>query len=207
MDAYGLAGGPISWTNHAGEVVDSGMGWLARGDVFRAADVDLGDPEGVSRLLWYSIAWGAGPNRRLCDKRMRSVRDDRSRVLAGLSEAVRLCTTPEGVGSAYEVLCPRSRRNLIPYLGPAFATKFLYFAGAGAEDHSALILDSVVANVLRFEIGWESLSPKGAWPRETYIRYCDLLRRWASELSDSHRTVSADEIERALFALGRSQSL
>ncbi|MFI0268192.1 8-oxoguanine DNA glycosylase OGG fold protein [Streptomyces luteogriseus] len=61
-------------------------------------------------------------------------------------------------------------RNAVAYLGPAFSTKVLYFAGAGG------------------------------WPTSASVRYCALLDRWTHEESRRlGRRVCSDQIERRLF--------
>jgi hypothetical protein len=122
-------------------------------------------------------------------------------VVQGLIEAAALSRSDALL--AYRAVCPSTHRSLVKYMGPAFATKFLYFAGGGRADHGCLILDSVVANALRSKCGWTSLSTKGGWPEATYARYCSLAERWASDISGViGRTVAPDEIEFALFRSG-----
>ncbi|PRZ15612.1 hypothetical protein BCL67_10872 [Nesterenkonia sandarakina] len=85
-------------------------------------------------------------------------------------------------------------------LGPAFATKFLYFAEGSTNEPRHVIIDKVVSTNLRRD-AWPE-SPTAAWWPETYERYCNLLARWASEASERpevNRTVRTDEIELALF--------
>jgi len=49
-----------------------------------------------------------------------------------------------------------------------------------------------------------SLRPEWGWPAGTYVRYCELLERWSGDASDRlGRRVAADEIEVALFRLGK----
>ena len=201
LRAYGLPGGPMNSRGDDGGVIESGIIPMTRGDVFEIASADLSSADNACRLLWYSLAWGAGAKRRLCDKRLQGVRDGGSRVLDGLVDAARLSSSD--AEAAYLAICPSTKLNLVRYLGPAFATKYLYFSGAGAEDHPSLILDSVVATSLRDRCGWESLSNRGGWPSDTYDRYCNLLARWSRESSARPGpTFTADQIERALFALG-----
>jgi hypothetical protein len=93
---------------------------------------------------------------------------------------------------------------VIPALGPAFFTKFLYFAGVGEGSTPCLILDARVAASL-YEAGWTDL-PRSArkngysfsynWYTDTYVSYCELLKRWADAHGPKTRP---DEIERALF--------
>jgi hypothetical protein len=133
---------------------------------------------------------------------MRAVAQGGQSIKEGLQDAAELSQTDPS--SAYQAVCPTTRRNLVKYLGPSFATKFLYFAGGGSEKHPSLILDRVVATALHNECGWASLSTRGAWPESTYSRYCTLAHRWAREATmRCKHTVAPDEIEKALFQLGK----
>ena len=49
--------------------------------------------------------------------------------------------------SAYDLLYPGGRTRL-KFLGPAFFTKFLYFAGGGLPAHPCLIIDERTASAL-----------------------------------------------------------
>lgn len=202
LSRYGLVGGPVVARDMDGGAVTNGPGYISRGDVFGLATSDLNDADSVFRLLWHSLAWGAGSHLRLCDRRMEAVSLGGDDVVQGLIDAAAFSRSDPL--QAYRAVCPSTHRNLIKYMGPAFATKFLYFAGGGREDHRCVILDSVVANALRSKGGWTSLSSKGGWPESTYGRYCALAERWASDASDVvGRTVAPDEIEFALFKNGR----
>ncbi|MER6911396.1 hypothetical protein ABT354_06975 [Streptomyces sp. NPDC000594] len=170
---------------------------LSRGDLFEdAAGLDTDSDEELLRFLWRVLAWGSGMKLRLNRKRVQAVANDPSSALAALRQALR--TAPEDPAQAYEALRPGGR-NAIAYLGPAFSTKVLYFAGAGSPDHPCAILDSQVAATLKNTCGWDSLGAYG-WPTATYVRYCALLDRWAQEESGRlGRRIGADEIERWLF--------
>ncbi|MGW6443383.1 8-oxoguanine DNA glycosylase OGG fold protein [Lentzea sp. NPDC055074] len=156
---------------------------LTRDDVRGAGD--------VFTLLWWSLAWGAGLRLRLNARRLDSIARDLPRCEELLTKAADL--SRHDPFAAYSLLRP-GHSNAIRYLGPAFFTKFLYFAGRGAPGHPCLILDSRVATVLRERCGWDSLHRTGPWPAETYERYCGLLARWAQESGRA-----ADTIEFMLF--------
>ncbi|MGW4018268.1 8-oxoguanine DNA glycosylase OGG fold protein [Rhodococcus ruber] len=131
---FGVPGGPLQR-----EGVGVGRVALSRGQVFAAA-ADLSEPA-VWRLLWLSMAWGTGSRRRQVHRRMRAAAADPDRCTEALRAAAELSRTdPE---KAYALLYP-GNRTLIPFLGPAFFTKFLYFAGSGAPAHPSLILDTRV---------------------------------------------------------------
>lgn len=159
--------------------------WQLTRDDVRASEDD------VFTLLWWSLAWGAGPRPRLVLRRLDSIADDLPRCEDLLTEAADL--SRRDPFAAYSLLRP-GRHNAIRYLGPSFFTKFLYFAGRGAPDHPCLILDRRVATTLRERCGWTSLHPTGPWPAETYERYCGLLARWSQESGRA-----PDEIELRLF--------
>ncbi|MER7624367.1 hypothetical protein [Streptomyces sp. NPDC126503] len=179
-------------------VVGSGAGVLSRGDLFEdAATLDAGSDEELLRFLWRVLAWGSGMKLRLNRRRIHAVAADPAPALAALRRA--LGAAPHDPAEAYEALRPRGR-SAVPSLGPAFATKVLYFAGGGAVGHPCAILDARVAATLRDTCGWDSLGGT-VWPARTYDRYCALLGRWAGEEGERlGRPVGVDEIERRLFA-------
>lgn len=170
---------------------------FSRGDLFTdAANLDPSSEEELLRFLWRVLAWGSGMKLRLNRERIRAVADNRSSAVAALRQALQAAR--KDPAQAYEALRPEGR-NAIAYLGPAFSTKILYFAGSGALDHPCVILDSQVAATLRNTCKWDSLG-EGGWPTNTYVRYCTLLDRWAHEESTQFgRRIGIDEIERWLF--------
>lgn len=193
LDRAGVPGGPLqmSWQGNT-------QG-LTRTDLWRVGAGAADDGEVALRLLWHALAWGAGRYLRQCRKRVEAVAADVNRAQEILQSTARLASVdPEG---AYETL-HRNGRGRIRSLGPAFGTKYLYFAGGGAPSHPSLILDRRVATSLH-KRGWRSLHPGGGWPTATYGRYCTLLLRWAHELSSTrqHQT-RGDELEHWLFTVG-----
>lgn len=187
----GLLGGPVVGRDSAGQRIDHGRAVITRGDLFALAATSSGSPTDTLALLWHTLAWGAGGKVRQVLNRMDSVARDPSAAALALRAAAQLSHShPE---SAYDILYPGAV-PAIAHLGPAFFTKYLYFAGAGAPDHASLILDSRVAAAL-VDTGWASLHPGGTWPAATYQRYCDLLTRWAREAGN----LRPDLFERWLF--------
>lgn len=174
-------------------------GCLRRDDLFELGARVAESGAAARQLLWACLAWGTG----------RRVRNNRARIAATMADTERttdvLLTAAELAATdpveAYRTMRPG--RNAIAYLGPPYFTKFLYFAGAGRIEHPSLILDSVVAESLRSQGGWTSLTagPVYVWPSATYGRYCELLRRWADELTQSTGSeIGADQLEQILFA-------
>lgn len=159
-------------------------------------------------LLWHVLAWGTGPGQRGNIRRMQSFAhaDDRVRNTELLREAARLARSGHPA-AAYRTLIRRGGGQ-IPGLGPAFFTKYLYFASEGTEGTRALILDARVAGALA-RAGWSSLPRQAGggysynWYTATYASYCDRLHTWAADESEKRDTdIYPDEIERALFEGG-----
>lgn len=163
---------------------------ISRGDLFAIADDALNSPHAALQLLWNSIAWGSGTGTRNIRTRIDAVADNEAaagQLLQRPAHASRV--DPQ---AAYELLYPGNKAALRG-LGPAFFTKYLYFAGAGAAVHPCCILDERVALALR-AIGWKSLPTQQWWP-SAYKRYNELLQRWAGETAAPR----FDLIERWLF--------
>lgn len=197
LNLRSLGGGPVRARESGGSETSSGIGFISRGDLFALGiEADKSDDYAL-RLLWHTIAWGVGRRFRLCKKRMDSVMRN-PECADTLAEAARLARTD--CGAAYDLMCPQGGQNLIGYLGPSFATKYLYFAGGGSEVHPSLILDDVVSSALERR-GFPIPVSYGKWSTEGYIRYCQLLANWADERSSEvDRRVGADEYERLLFS-------
>lgn len=170
----------------------------SRGDVFRAGDADINE-DTATQLYYASLAWGLGAKARHLTTRLeRYARsyDFASQALVKAWQAVR---DGSGAQDCYEVLMHHTGRGRIPHFGPAFATKFLYFASGTRRVPQLLILDAVVARRLQSLGVWEG-APTYNWRPSTYQGYCDLLVRWADEATQTlGRPVAADEVELALF--------
>ena len=162
---------------------------LSRRDIFALAEPARKTSEGALNLLWHTLAWGTGRSNRNNRSRIRAVASSTD-IPELLGEAAELSISDPI--AAYELLRHR-RRNRVKYLGPAFFTKFLYFAGGGEETHQPLILDARVAKSLG-KAGWKPLYSFN-WSSETYGQYLALVSRWQEELETSR----GDLIERSLF--------
>lgn len=186
----GLAGRPLLVTYDS-----SHRPGISRGGLFELAAAAADCSDDALRLLWHTLAWGGGKRARLMSKRLDSVAANPEGAASALrAAAVRARTSP---ADAYETLYP-SGRTLLKYLGPAFFTKYLYFAGGGAVTHPCAILDRVVAANLRTR-GWDGLRSAG-WSAVTYEQYCELVACWAREASTQlARPVAGDEVEHWLF--------
>lgn len=168
---------------------------ISRGDILRMADGEI-TPSTATQLLYASLAWGLGVKARRLPTRLESLTNDGvPKRLEHAWTAVREGRSPR---ECYEVLLTPKGRGRIYYFGPAFSTKYLYFASGTRKTPQCLILDAVVAKNLR-PIAWPA-SPTAAWWSETYGRYCDLLGRWATAM-DAPDPVGPDQIEMAIFKL------
>lgn len=157
----GVPGTPATGERES-QVVSEGVAFVSRNHLFRLA-AEGRDDEAVLRLLWHALLWGSGVSKRNNRVRLTSVAAGVPRAAALLRESATLAAkSPE---RAYAVLRPRGR-SAIEGLGPAFFTKFLYFAGAGAVTHPSVILDARVEDALRRHCGWTPPAPgRGSPPR------------------------------------------
>jgi hypothetical protein len=168
---------------------------ICRGDIFALADGAASDPDAALTLLWNALAWGSGSGRRNNKARIVAVAADRDAATGLLQEAAR--RSRDNPLDAYDLLYPRNK-TAISDLGPAFFTKYLYFAGAGSPQHPSSILDENVAHALNQTCGWKTLPLKN-WYATTYERYATLLARWVKK----HSLARRDVIERWLFEEGK----
>jgi hypothetical protein len=181
-----------------GKLAGHGRVVLTRKDVF-----DLGEEPASTgnslQLLYHSLAWGLGTRAPRLHKRLDGLAIDLKRAQNLLLNAWQLVQSNASAGEAYSALTTERGSGRIPWLGPAFSTKFLYFAQGHSIKPRILILDEVVATNLHDV--WPK-APTTAWWPETFETYCRLLARWAEQAghrTDGGRSVRADEIELALF--------
>ena len=89
----------------------------------------------------------------------------------------------------------------VMYLGPAFATKFAYFAARkqGADGVIPLIADVNTS----WAMWWLAGIPRSVEEHDNYMKYINLAHAWGDELSGDY---GADETERAIFKLGQGMN-
>lgn len=185
-----------------GEDGGSDLGFISRGGLFRLASQAREDVTGVAalHLFWQSLAWGTGSSHRNTPGRIASITADRDGAGRLLRDAARLA--PTDAGAAFRMLQPN--RPALKSWGPNFFTKYLYFAGAGSLDHPSLIVDARVLATLAATTKNSVFQPRNTnYSVGTYVAACDLMRKWADQLSTSERTVGADEVERWAFDAGK----
>lgn len=84
-------------------------------------------------------------------------------------------------------------------LGPAFATKFAYFAARKQQSNRTIPL---IADInTSWAMWWLAGIPRSVELRDSYLAYVDLAHKWGAEIDDDY---GVDEIERAVFILGQS---
>ncbi|NES28152.1 hypothetical protein GCE86_08615 [Micromonospora terminaliae] len=170
-------------------------------------------------LLVVSFAWGwgsrgFGPTRLSWVMRggWRSPRLGRDEIERRLGAAIDVLDR-EGAPSAYDLLLTGGR---IPALGPAFFTKFLYFASRSQEVRCpAPILDARLASAMRcfwtrrsdepYAVGgrparWLWQGPR--WSTYRYRVYRAFLGRAAAQLSEAGERWTPDLVELLLFRGG-----
>lgn len=197
IDEHAIAVGRPWWTRTlaAHDLTDTLTGEvIRRADIFALPD-PTSSPAAALTLLWNALAWGSGDKRRNNKARIAAISANPDQAAALLQQAAALSRTDPQ--AAYDLLYP-GNRTAISDLGPAFFTKYLYFAGAGHPDHPCCILDENVALALQKTCGWTSLPRKG-WLATAYQRYATLLGRWV----DEHHLGRRDTVERWLFEEGK----
>lgn len=95
----------------------------------------------------------------------------------------------DGPEAAYRLMAGASRLHRI---GPAFGTKFLYFADLGIHLRRALILDALVAEWLGRNTNFR-VDPV-PWAPAKYGEYLEKMHDWAHAL-----TMDPDAVELAIF--------
>lgn len=131
----------------------------------------------LATMLWGYTNIGYGP------WRVARMLEDPIQLDSVLSEAHKAVLS-SNIHLAYAVL----QDAQITYFGPAFFTKFLYFAGLGCGvDHFPLIFDSRVKASLRELLGSQAPTGSGL---DDYLKYVALLHEWAEMLD-----CRADSIE------------
>lgn len=144
----------------------------------------------VTRGLLAACVWGAGTGAQSVHRRVRVFTHNEPGVLGFRLAAALEVLRETGPVAAYDALRGRLR---IAFLGPAFFTKFLYFAGYDTEaEPRPLILDRFVADGLR--AGW----PRTGWTSAQYGEYLRHAQTWARESG-----TTPDAVELALFRAGK----
>lgn len=191
----GLPGGPVT----AEDGLFSGKGRIGRAYLFSLANDAVSDDTGSSalKLLWHTLLWGTGDGNRNNLQRIKAIAEDPHMAAILLRDAARI--SRRHPREAFDTLRPKG--NAIRSLGPAFFTKFLYFAGGGQPDHPCLIIDNRVLSTIWRETGGcnDDLKPRHNYGARTYVAALEILTNWAEQLTTNERIVAPDELERWAF--------
>lgn len=180
------------------------VGSVSRAEVFELADECRSGQARWFDLLCLSYAWGMGTTG-YGRHRWDVIAEDTSRsdIETNLGTAVALLDDDAETGTlaAYFHLNNRSAGR-IGNLGPAFFTKFLYFAGGrhtvSDSQQRPLILDAVLARQMRRASDGNLSMPAAGFTTPQYATYLAVMRRLAQAEVPSG-PVATDAIEYAAF--------
>lgn len=143
---------------------------ICRQDLFSSAPRDLSNRELVLEFAFRVIAWGSGTSPRNNIRRLGSLRNlqAQEQLLRGLELA------SVGDFESFHMFQSKGRNN-IPFLGPAFFSKIMYFAGSGQSQHPLLIIDQRVLNTLKDTSYAGSLKKVANFGPNTYFNACNAL--------------------------------
>ena len=186
------------WVRRLGSLVPVDLvieGRISRRSVFVAAHAAEESTEATARLFVASMMFGFGPVGYGPYRTQQMLNDPAA--LKRLA-TVRAVARTEGPGQGYGCLADRGVGRVVG-LGPAFGTKFLYFAGyqRGVSQSQPLILDALVAKWLAPVLD-RPLRP-WVWDSGSYDRYLTLVHAWRDEL----KWEESDQVERAIFRAAR----
>ncbi|MFI7307655.1 hypothetical protein ACIBM8_31065 [Micromonospora aurantiaca] len=191
------------WTAWLSDLPEANRGrqyrHITRSDLLTAAN---GGPDDVGRLLVGSYAWGTGDRAFLVGRRAQVfTKNTTESTTAKLVKALTVLRD-QGPAKAYEMLALGGEQKL-PYLGPSFYTKLLYFADArpDAQPGRALILDQFVAIALKEVEHWD-ITERGPWGPDQYQRWLEFAHNHARTESTNQAAVRPDAIEAAMFRKG-----
>lgn len=101
------------------------------------------------------------------------------------------------VGGPGESWVSHTQDDRVKYLGPAFATKFAYFAARKQQsDRTVPLIADINTSWAMWKLSGIPLSVK---LRASYLEYVDLAHNWGKHVESEY---GADEIERAVFKIG-----
>ncbi len=186
------------------------------------------DPAGAAQTYVAAAVWGTGTHARGVVRRCRPLIDmstssdggdsgtgsgtdggtygdaEGDTVGARLTLAVELLVDSSGGPvAAYDALHGDGWLR-VPYLGPSFGTKVLYFSGFDqvAGERQPLILDRFVAAGLNHLCGAGWSTSGSHWTTAQYAAYLELAHAWAAEWG-----CRPDVVERVLSAIGHTDPI
>lgn len=183
-----------------GKFATGGKITISRAEIFTIGQ-QIPSREGSMQLLYHALAWGLGMRASWLHLRLNGLAKNPDHAAATLEASWTAARTGASPSSVYRTLTKERGGGRIQQLGPAFGTKFMYFAEGTSPMPKHLILDRVVAGKLKKLEVWPD-ARTDAWAPGTYESYCQLLKQWAAEATqrlDVDPPVRADQIEMTLF--------
>lgn len=178
-------------------------GSISRGDLFRIARKVREGHRSWADMLAHTYAWGWGGTS-LGPSRLARVMDTNGadKVNEHLASAVETLDGHGAVAAYWDL--NNSSRYRLKHLGPAFFTKFLYFADAGLSPDGVvrpLILDRIVASRVNDIIDCPGRLRVGGWTTRDYAFYLALMDRLATHLNhrDGGGEWATDAVELGIF--------
>jgi hypothetical protein len=177
--------------------------WADRGIVFSATELNRhalfelaaqcrenAKPDWTN-FLWHVLAWGVMGDYRNASKIVASAADaDQRARLNGILQTAAEASHCGDIRAAY-----RAIHGKVPRLGPAFFSKFLYFATEpNSPGPRCLILDSRVSAAIFTLTDRDYAKETSA----TYERFCDAVHGWSDRFSEPD-----DVIEFRLYQFGQ----
>lgn len=185
-----------------GKFATGGRITISRAELFGIGQ-QVPTPDGAMQLLYHALAWGLGMRALWLHLRLNGLAKDPDHAAATLQDSWTAARSAESPSTVYRTLTTERGGGRIQQLGPAFGTKFMYFAEGTSPTPRHLILDRVVATKLKKLEVWPD-ARTDAWAPGTYESYCQLLKQWAAEATqrlDIDPQVRADQIEMTLFKI------
>ncbi len=188
---------PPEWLPPAFRDPDSRTISVRRRDVFALAE-EAHTPVGPVHTYVAAAAWGSASGREV-NRWLRAFTD--VETVARKLAAVTSILSADGTSDAFTALLHGEQR--IAHLGPAFGTKFLYFAGYQRvlSGPQPLILDKNTGIAVERLTGHRC--PYVQVSTGDYLKYLHVLHRWAKAWGDCE----PDVVERAAFDVGKASWL
>jgi hypothetical protein len=179
---------PAFWPTRLDTCPESSRGRLVvtRATVFEICR-DMPDELAATQGFVAACVWGAGTGAQSIHRRVKIFTANPGEVGTRLARALAIQQS-DGAVAAYGALQGPLK---LKYLGPAFFTKILYFAGYDTpRDLRPLILDKFVA--IGLQAGW----PWAGWSSAQYSEYLHHAHEWADK--------DPDAVELLLFKAGKN---
>lgn len=177
-------------------------GSISRGDLFDFAERARERPGSWTQLLVNTFGWGWGGTSLGPSRLARVLEATEAQIVEdNLAKAVATLDSDGAVAAYWDL--NNSSRYYLKHLGPAFFTKFLYFAAAGGPRLAPrpLILDKIVAVRVNGLLGRAGRLATGGWSTRDYAFYLALMDRLAARLNerDGNDLWTTDAVELGIF--------